>query len=78
MDICINLRVNILFCDLQVEDDVAVMICIVPLSSANGTHFPAGDLWASGYLLFPRPSCDFIFVNFFVPGLNVTDPDSFI
>lgn len=32
MDICLNLRVNILFCDLQVEDDVAVMICIVPLS----------------------------------------------
>lgn len=65
MDICLNLRVNILFCDLQVEDDVAVMICIVPLSSANRTHFPTGDLWASGYLLFPRPNCDFFF-GFFV------------
>lgn len=76
MDICLNLIVNILFCDLQVEDDEAMMNCIVPLSSANRTHFPAGDLWASGYLLFPRSR--FFFFLVFVPGLNVTDPDYFI
>lgn len=61
MNICLNLRVNILFCDLQVEDDEAVMICIVPLSSAKRTHFPTSHPWASGYLLFSRPSYDFFF-----------------
>lgn len=47
------LRENMLFCDLQVEDDVdvAVMICIVPLLATTRTFSK-------------KLSCDFLSVSF--------------
>lgn len=53
MDSYLILGENILFCALQVEDDVdvAVMICIVPLSATTRTFSK-------------KLSCDFLFVRF--------------